>query len=174
MVRLNSVDPRNPTLGPGAVRVAGMQIRESDGSVAGVYRKDFQIPAYGVLLDVWVHNEELWTAASSATLDVGTFLDASGAISTEIDADGIFAAISLKATDLTKGQALAFARVGGKGGAQLTEGSSSHYLNLVKDDPFWVSAVVTTVGTVGTAGETYVYVMYAVPEMDPATFTASA
>jgi len=150
-----------------------MQLLESEGGAAGVYRADLRLPAYATVLDVIVHNEELWTAGTSATLNVGTFLDASGDISTEIDSDGIYAAINLKATDLTKGQQLAFARAGGKGGASLTEGTSTHYLNLVVDDPFWISAVVTTVGTVGTAGETYVYVVYALPEMDVAGFTAS-
>lgn len=173
MARIQGLDPRNPTLGPGALRVAGAQIKESAGSAAGVYTADIKIPAYAVVYDIIVHNEELWTAGTSATLEAGMYTDSDGSISTAEDADGFYAAVNVKATDLTKGQSLSFNRAGGKGGASLTEDTSTHYLNIVGDDDRWLRVKVTTVGTVGTAGETYVYALYGVPEMDEPTFTAS-
>ncbi len=173
MARLQGLDDRYPTLASGALRAVGFQFLEADQTVVGTFNADVKIPAYGILLDVLIHNEEVWDVGTSATVTVGTFLDASGVISTEIDANGLYTAFSAKATDLTKGQSLAFDRVGGVAGAQLTEGSSSHYLNFVKDDPYWVRISLVTVGTIGTLGETYGYVLYAVPEMDTVTFTAT-
>jgi hypothetical protein len=132
-----------------------------------------KVPAYAVVKDVIVHNEALWTAGTSATLNVGLYGDTDGAVGTVIDADAIFAAVDLKATDLTAGQSISFLRAGGVGGALTTEGTSTHWLNAVETTDRWVVADVVTVGTVGTAGKTYIYVEYGVPEMDAATFTAT-
>jgi hypothetical protein len=170
MVRLNTVDPRAPNLSPNAVRVVGCQFLESRLPAAGTWDFDVKIPAYGVVLDVIVHAEEVWTAGTSATLNAGMYtVDADGVLSAEEDLDGIYAAIDMLATDLTKGQSLTFNRAGGKGGAMLTEGTSTHLLDIVGDTDRILRVNVTTVGTVTTAlGETYVYVIYAVPELDAA------
>jgi len=175
MARIHSLDPRVPNLNQNAVRCVGGQILEADGDAAGVYTLDVRIPAYATVLDVIVHNEALWDAGTSATLNVGMYTvdSTTKAISSEEDLDGIFAAIDVKATDLTAGQAISFWRAGGKGGAMLTEGSSSHLLNIMQPTERILRAAITTVGTVGTAGKTYAYVVYALPEMDSATFTAS-
>jgi hypothetical protein len=174
MARLNSLDPRNSTLAPGAVRVVGGQILEADGSAAGVYTFDVKLPAYAMLLDVVIHNEALWTAGTSATLECGFYSDSSGAISTVIDADDIYAAVNLKATDLLAGAALALAWAGGKHGDLAgVVATQDALIDVVDAVDRWVRTKVTTVGTVGTAGKTYVYVVYAIPEMDAATFTAS-
>lgn len=174
MARLNKLDPRNPTLGAGAVRVAGAQILEADGSAAGVYTADVLLPAYAVLMDVIIHNEALWTAGTSATLETGFYSVSSGAISTVIDADDIYAAVNLKATDLLAGAAMSFAWGGGKeGDLQGVVATQDALIDCVDVVDRFIRTKVTTVGTVGTAGKTYVYVVYAVPELDPATFTAS-
>ena len=173
MARINSVDPRAPNLNPNAVRVAGVQIEESDGTAAGVYRGSVKVPAYAVILDVIVHNEAVWDAGTSATLVVGLYQDDSNAIGTVIDADEIFTATNVKATDLTAGQSISFLRPGGVAGGMITEGTSTHYLDVVDAADRWIVADITTVGTAGTAGKTYIYVVYGVPEMDSATFTAS-
>ena len=175
MARINSVDPRAPTLSPSAVRVVGGQLIEADGTAPGTYVLDVIIPAYAVILDVLIHSEELWTADTSAKLDVGLYESSGGTIGSVIDADEIWVDVNLKATDLTKGQSLNFNfdSQGGIPGGMLSEGSNTHNLDVVADDERQIRFSVLTVGTVGTAGETYVYVVYAVPEMDTATFTAT-
>ena len=99
--------------------------------------------------------------------------DSDGVIDTVIDADEIFTAASVKATDLTAGQSISFLRAGGVAGGFISEGSSSHWLDAMDVVDRWIRAEVTTVGTVGTAGKTYVYVVYAIPEMDAGTFDAT-
>ena len=173
MARINAVDPRAPNLNPNALRVAGVQIEESDGSAAGVYRGAVKVPAYAVILDVIVHNEAVWDAGTDADMVVGLYSDSSGAIGAVIDADEIYTSCSLKATDLTAGQSLSFLRPGGVAGGLITEGTSSHWLDAVDAADRWIVADVTTTGTVGSAGKTYIYVVYGVPEMDSATFTES-
>lgn len=173
MARIQSLDPRNPTLGPGAVRVVGGQILEADGSAAGVYTFDVKIPAFAFIADVVVHNETVWDAGTDADLIVGLYADSSGAVGAAIDADEIFTSCSLKATDLTAGQSISLLHAGGVEGGFISEGTSTHWLDAVDEADRWIRFSVTTTGTVGSAGETYVYVIYAIPEMDVATFTAS-
>lgn len=173
MARVNSLDPRAPNLNPNAVRIAGAQIIEADGSAPGTYRAAIKLPAYAVLLDVIIHNEALWDAGTAAAMVVGLYEDSDGAVGSAIDADEIFTSASLKATDLTAGQSISFLRPGGVAGGFITEGSSSHWLDAMDTSDRWVVADVTTTGTVGTAGKTYMYVLYGVPEMDSATFTAT-
>lgn len=173
MARINTVDWRAPTLSPSAVRVVGGQLLEADGTAAGTYNFDVFVPAYAVILDVVIHNEALWTAGTSANLVCGLYSDDSGTISTVIDADEIYTSTSLKATDLTAGQSISFLRAGGVGGGFTTEGTSTHWLDATDSADRWIRTSVTTVGTVGTAGKTYVYVIYALPEMDATTFTAT-
>jgi hypothetical protein len=147
--------------------VVGFQMLESALSAAGTYVADVKLPAYACLLDVVVHAEEVWNAGTSAVLDCGLYtVDSEGVISSEEDLNGIYAAIDMLATDLTKGQSLTFNRAGGKGGAMLTEGTSTHLLDIVGDTDRIVQTIITTTGTVGTLGETYVYVIYAIPELD--------
>lgn len=173
MARINSVDPRAPNLNPNAVRIAGSQLNESEGTVAGTYRAAVKVPAYAVILDVIVHNEAVWGAATDADMVVGLYGDTDGAVGTVIDADEIFTSCSLKATDLTAGQSISFLRPGGVAGGFIAEGTSTHWLDAVDVVDRWVVADVTTTGTVGTSGKTYIYVVYGVPEMDEATFTAT-
>ena len=173
MARINSIDPRAPTLSPSAVRCVGFQFIEADQTALGVFSAEVRLPAYAVLLDIVVHAEEVWDAAA-ASLQAGIYTSSSQAKSTVTDADGFYTAVDLTATDLTKGQSISFSeRDGGVGGTRLTEGTSTHGLDWVGDDERFIVIDVTTLTTVGTAGETYVYVIYAVPEMDTPTFTAA-
>jgi hypothetical protein len=174
MARINSVDWRAPTLSPSALRVVGGQLLEADGTAAGVYTFDVFIPAYAVVLDVVIHNEALWTAGTSATLETGFYSVSDGAISTVIDADDIYAAVNLKATDLLAGAALSFGWGGGKeGDLQGVVATQDALIDVMDVVDRFLRTKVTTVGTVGTAGKTYVYVLYALPEMDAASFAAS-
>jgi len=175
MVRINSLDERAPTLSPSAVRVVGFQLLEAELSAAGHWYADVKLPAYSYLMDVVIHAEELWTAGTTAPILTGLFLvDADGAIAAEEGTNAIFGSIDLLATDLTKGQSVSFARAGGKSGGNLTEGSSTHYLNAMADHDRILRFNVTTTGAVTTAlGETYVYVFYALPEMDVPVIAAT-
>ena len=173
MVRLNTVDPRAPNLSPNALRVVGAQFLESALPAAGTWTFDVKIPAYALLKDVIVHAEELWNNGTAAAMVAGVFnVDADGAIDTtsEEGTNAIYGSTDLLATDLTKGQSMSFNRAGGKGGAMLTEGSSTHWLNAVGDTDRFVRVNITTTGTPNATptGETYVYVVYAVPELDSA------
>jgi hypothetical protein len=168
LANINSLDPRAPNLNPNAVRVAGIQLNEADSAgnargAAGAVAGSVTIPANGIILDVAVAAEALWDDGTSAVLNVGI-----GA-----DADAIYAAINVKATDLTQGQTLNFNRAGGKGGVAVTEGTSTHLLNVHDTAAITVTASVAQGAGDGTAGITYVYVVYAIPEMDDGAYTAS-
>ena len=180
MVRINSLDPRAPTLSPSAIRVVGAQFEEDQLNAAGTYIADIRIPAYALIWDYVIHSEELFNAGTTANLVIGLYtVDSAGVISTAEDADGLLATTSLKATNLTKGQSITpygdgattLRRLGGNASAMTTQGTSTHGLDLVGDTDRFVRAIVTTTGTVGTLGEAYFYLMYAFPEMDEAVAT---
>lgn len=146
--------------GPGTVRSESIRFLENGGA-AGVYSASFEIPAGAVLIDVIVHGTALWTAGTSATLIVG---DAT-------DDDGIYTAVNLKATDLLAGESLSMSQAGGKHGADValdytsvaTIGAAQIKRRQLANAARVVSAKVTTVGTVGTAGDTTVTFVYAYP-----------
>lgn len=172
---LNTVDARAPNLAPQALRVVGAQFQEDALAAAGTYVADIFVPAYAYIYDYLIHSEELFTAGTSAGLVIGTYtVDSDGVISTVEDADGFLATTSLKATNLTKGQSITpygdgastLGRMGGIAGASFTEGTSTHGLNLMADHDRIVRAIVTTVGTVGDAGEAFFFLVYALPELD--------
>jgi hypothetical protein len=155
--------------------VAG-QLVESEGTAAGVYTLDFLLPAYAVLLDYVIHWEALWDAGTSATGEVGFYsVDSdTGAISTVIDADDIFTDVDMKATDMAAGEAWSLAWGGGQeGDLQGVVATQDKLVDVVDTIDRFVRFKVTTVGTLGTAGKTYAYMVYAVPELDAATFAAS-
>ena len=130
---------------------------------AGTYTGTVVIPEDCVLVDIIVEAEALWTAATSATLDVG---DAT-------DPNGIYASVNLKATDLTAGQSLSLAQPGGLYGADYTPndataasailGLAGHALRRKLTAARTLQAVVTSVGA-GTAGRTTVTFVYARPD----------
>lgn len=122
---------------------------------AGTYEAEFELPANATLLDIIVSAEALWTAGTSATLNIG---DAD-------DADGYFAAVDLKATDLLAGQSISLAGgtdvAGGKAGAYATFGTNTHFNERHQTDARTITAQVVSVGA-GTAGRTRVMVVAAV------------
>jgi hypothetical protein len=141
----------------GSVRAESIRFVESAGTAAGVYSASFEVPADAILLDVVVHGTALWTAGTSATLIVGD----------TADDDGIFTAVNLKATDLLAGESLSFSMQGGKKGADLDSPITASDAAQVRRRKLaaarTLSAKVTTVGTVGTAGVTDVVFIYAYP-----------
>lgn len=119
---------------------------------AGTYTADFKIPAGSTLIDVIIENEALWTAATSASLEVGD----SG------DPDGFFTAVDLKATDLlaVESASLASTQVrGGVEGAYAQVGTSTHLNRRYSASERTITATVASVGA-GTAGRTNVLVLY--------------
>ena len=174
MARINAVDWRAPTLSPSAVRCVGGQFIESEGSAPGTYNLDVFVPAFAPILECIVHSDTLWTADTSAKMNVGTYEVSSGAVGTVIDLDEIYTDINLKATDLVITESVGFNGAAGLHGDMTgVVATQDSYINRVDDIDRFVRFSLLTVGTVGTAGVTYVYLFYAVPEMDAVTFTAT-
>jgi hypothetical protein len=119
---------------------------------AGVYTTNFILPPNATLIDIIVEAEALWTAATSALLDIGD----------SADADGYFSAVDLKATDLLAGESVSIGSTqvrGGDNGAYLTVGTSTHISRRFSSAARTIAAVITSVGA-GTAGRTRITVVY--------------
>lgn len=124
---------------------------------AGTYNFDVFVPAGNLILDLGIHNEVLWSAATSAVVIVGDYADASHVISTAIDDDGFIASASVKATDMLSGEAISLNGIslqGGKGGAYATVGTNTHVQERLSLVDRWVRFKFTSVGA-GTAGRSY-------------------
>ena len=141
-----------------------IRFTENSGAAAGVYSGSVVVPAGMFLIDVIVHGAALWTAGTSATLIVGDVADPSG----------IYAAVNVKAVDLLAGESLSFSMQGGKKGADLDSPITAADAAQVRRRALTVArtltAKVTTVGTVGTAGDTTVIFVFAYPSPVTATF----
>jgi hypothetical protein len=126
---------------------------------AGTYTGGVTVPAGSVIVDIIVHAIALWDAATSAALDVGDFTTAGVAI----DANGYFAAVDLKATDLLAAESISFAQTGAKEGADLDDpAAGAHVRRRYLSTARVVTGVVTSVGA-GTAGRTLMTVVYTTP-----------
>lgn len=128
---------------------------------AGTYDFDVKVPAGAAIVNIMVQAEALWSAATSASLEIGDYTTADPPVA--IDADGFFTAVDLKATDLTAGQHIDFVQTGGVEGAYVTlAAAGAHSLQRMDGVDRWVRARVVSVGA-GTAGRTRVSVFYAQP-----------
>lgn len=116
---------------------------------AGTYTGSVAVPAGATILDIIVNAVALWTAATSAALDVGD-VD---------DPDGYYIGINLKATDLIAGESMSFALAGGKAGAYIANAQVSPRYSATARV---ISGIVTSVGA-GTAGRTRMTVVYHLP-----------
>lgn len=127
---------------------------------AGTYTGTVDIPAGAIIRDVVIHNHVLWTAAVSASLEVG---DAA-------DPDGFFTAVNLKATDLLAGESISFAFPGGQMGADVDADAAGaqHVRRRRLATARVVTATVVSSGA-GTAGRTQVVVEYVQPTFVEAT-----
>lgn len=116
---------------------------------AGVYTGSVTVPAGSLIVDIKFWSTALWTATTSATLKIGD----------NVDDDGWFIDIDLKATDLLVGEELNFENPGGKPGAYLVLASglrSAAYSASARI----ISGIVTTVGAAGNAGRSFMQVLY--------------
>lgn len=123
-------------------------ITETTG--AGTYTATVAVPAGAWILDIAVQAVALWTATTSASMEVGD----------GTDPDGFYTAIDLKATDLLAGEGVSFAQQGGLGGAYLPSG---HILGQYAAAARTITATVVTVGAAGSAGRTRMLVAYIEP-----------
>lgn len=128
---------------------------------AGTYTAEFELPPRATLVDIIVTAEALWTAATSASLEIGD----------DDDADGFFTAVDLKATDLLAGESVSLGSVGTEGGvagAYATAGTETHITKRYSEAARTITATVVSVGA-GTAGRTRVMVVAATPPMTEIT-----
>jgi hypothetical protein len=116
---------------------------------AGTYTGSVDVPAGATILNVIVNGVALWTAGTTALMDVG---DAA-------DPNGYYAAVDLKATDLLAGESIAFESAGGKAGAYIANSQVSPRYSATARV---ISGVVVSVGA-GTAGRTRMSVLYTMP-----------
>jgi hypothetical protein len=128
---------------------------------ANTYTFDVLIPAGAIIQDLFVHNIALWTAATSAALEVGDFTNAATPVA--VDADGFFTAVDLKATDLLAGESISLLG-GGQGGVAgaYNAGTNTHWTRLYVATERIVRFEVVSVGA-GTAGRTICGVTFCVP-----------
>jgi len=144
---------------------------EEDG--AGTYNYDVFVPAGALILDIIVHNEVLWAAGTSAAMNVGDYASAANTngdapvIGSAIDADGFFAAINLKATDLLAGESVNFTQSGGKAGAY-NIGTNTHWGERFSLVDRWIRFSAASVGA-GTTGRTACAVVMAMPAWETIT-----
>ena len=133
-------------------------------SNAGTYNGTVSLPAGAIIQDIIVHATALWTAGTSAAMDVGDY-DADG---DPIDADGFFAGVNLKATDLLAGESINFSHTGGQEGAYLDSPSAdAHVEKRYSADARSIVGTVTSVGN-GTGGRTLMTVVWLEPAVSAA------
>lgn len=180
MTRLNGLDRRAPTLSPNAVRVVGGQFIETDSDdQLGTWTFDVFIPAYAVVQDIIVCNEVLW-GATSATMDVGDYAvdsDTGGIdATTELDADGFYDGLTLiSGGNVLAGESVDFAHVEDAVDGAYLSLTDTHQVNgRIHTADRFIRFELTTGTAAGTqAGKTFVYVVYATPELDESTFAAA-
>jgi len=125
---------------------------------AGTYTGSITVPAGATILDIQIRSTAVWTATTTALMDVGDVADP----------NGWYAAIDLKATDLLVGEVIRFESTGGKEGAYLVVLSglqSTSYLGTARV----ITGTVVTVGAAGNAGRTRMLVTYVLPTAVAAT-----
>lgn len=125
---------------------------------AGTYTGVITVPANSLILDVIWKNTSLWTATTSATLNVGD----------EDDPDGYFANIDLKTEPAvaTPTNPVGFSSFKSDAGSK-----AGSYAGLLKHStsPQVIIAEIVTVGDSGNAGRSCIFVTYSTPTSVEAT-----
>lgn len=124
----------------------------TETAAAGTYTGTVAIPAGATVLDVIWRNTALWTADTSASLEVGDDDDANG----YIEATDVKAAPSADTNGAGAGISTRLS-LGATVGAY--KGGGGRFCATAKT----ITATVTTVGTTGTAGRSRLLVEYALP-----------
>ena len=154
-------DPAAPYSQPaisGAVEVLDYLIEERNG--VSTYDCLIFVPAGSWIVDALVTGLALWNDGTSASAELGDFtID-----QVEIDADGFYTAIDLKALDLLVGQSISFSAPGGVNGVYLvTPGAAGHILNRISAGARYLRFRVTTGAGDGELGRTQLQVHLATP-----------
>lgn len=136
------------------VQAAEVTFTETTG--AGTYTGSVTVPAGATIHDIIVNGVALWTATTSAAMDVGDVADP----------NGYYAAIDLKATDLLAGESISFALAGGKAGAYIANSQVSPRYSATERV---ISGIIVTVGAAGNAGRTRMTVVFSLPTASAAT-----
>ncbi len=137
--------------------VAGMaSFTETTG--AGTYTGTVTVPAGAIITDIKVWSTVLWTATTSALMDVGDVADP----------DGWFTQINLKATDLLVDEEINLENLGGKQGAYIVAATGQRSTAYSASSRA-VSGIIITVGGAGNAGRTFMSVHYVLPTATAAT-----
>jgi hypothetical protein len=130
--------------------VISREVTFTETTGAGTYTGSVAIPAGATLLDIIINGVALWTATTSALMDVGDVADP----------NGYYAGIDLKAVDLLAGESISFSLAGGKAGAYIANSQASpRYAAAART----ISGIITTVGAAGNAGRTRMTVVYSAP-----------
>jgi hypothetical protein len=119
---------------------------------AGVYTGSITVPAGATIKDIQIRSTVLWTATTSALMDVGDVATAAG----------WYSQINLKATDLLVGEVIRFSSTGGKEGTYLVTATGALNASF-NAAAVVISGVITTVGAAGLAGRTRMLVEYSLP-----------
>lgn len=136
------------------LQVAEVTFTETTG--AGTYTGSVTLPAGATLHDIIVNGVALWTATTSAAMDVGDVTDP----------NGYYAGINLKATDLLAGESISFALAGGKAGAYIANSQVSPRYSATERV---ISGIIVTDGAAGNAGRTRMTVVFSLPTASAAT-----
>jgi len=125
---------------------------------AGTYTGVITVPANSLILDIVWKNTKVWTATTTAVLNVG---DAD-------DADGYFANIDLKTepAEVTPINPVSFSSFNSDAG-----GKAGGYAGLLKHSTSAqvITATAVTVGAAGDAGRSEMFVIYSSPTATEAT-----
>lgn len=116
---------------------------------AGTYTGSVTVPASSLITNIRVWCTVLWTATTTALMDVGDVTDP----------DGWYPQVNLKATDLLVGEELNFTQTGGKEGAYLSLTTGAR-VAAYSASARVVSGIIVTVGAAGSAGRTFMEVFY--------------
>lgn len=145
-------------LSAGAAIVVSEERTFTETTGAGTYTGSVTVPAGATILDIQVRSTAVWTASTTALMDVGDVADP----------DGWYTQINLKATDLLVDEVIRFGSTGGKEGAYLVVATglqSTSYLGTARV----ISGKIVTVGAAGSAGRTRMLVTYVLPTATAAT-----
>lgn len=138
--------------------VVAEEVTFTETTGAGTYTGSVTVPAGATILDIQVQSTAVWTATTTALMDVGDVADP----------DGWYTQINLKATDLLVGEVIRFGGTGGKEGAYVVNATgllSTSYAGTARV----VTGKVVTVGAAGSAGRTRMLVLYILPVATAAT-----
>lgn len=141
-----------------AYPVIAAEVTFTETTGAGTYTGAITVPAGATILDIQVRSTALWTATTTALMDVGDVADP----------DGWYTQINLKATDLLVGEVIRFGSTGGKEGVYVVVATGLQNTSYSASARV-ISGIIVTVGAAGNAGRTRMVVVYSLPTASAAT-----